>query len=227
MTAAPFNWHGSEFGMLDASRAPEVNAELDAACLKDGCLQVMPASFYAGWSTNDLAVWCVQRGFYCLPTVELVEFIRDQIDCENTIEIGAGNGALGRGVGVPVTDSHQQEKADVAELYGNLKQATVPYAPDVEKLTALEAVEKHRPRVVLAAWVTHRWERTRPQLRGNMHGVDETRMLQKKFVRKYIFVGHERVHQTKPILSIKHATHRLPFLYSRAFDRRDVVWVWG
>lgn len=228
MTAAPYNWHGSEFRLLDSSRMPQILEELDAACLQDGQLQVMPASFYAQWPQNDLSIWCVKRGFYCLPTLELVEFVRDQIDCEDTVEIGAGNGALGRAVGVTLTDSYQQERPDVQELYSNeLGQATVPYGKDVEKLTALEAVEKYRPRVVLAAWVTHRFDRQRTDLRGNMHGVDEGKLLGKRFVKKYIFVGHERVHGTKPILSRRHATHRLPFLYSRAFDRRDVVWVWG
>lgn len=224
---AHYNPHGAEFGLLDGSREPEILAELDAECLENGALKVMPASFYASRPLNDLSVWCVRRGLYCLPTLELVEFIRDQIDCDDAIEIGAGNGALGRAVGIPLTDSRQQDKDDVREIYASLDQAPVTYPPDVEKLTALEAVEKYRPTVVVAAWVTHRWKREQPQRRGNMHGVDEGKLLGKKFVKKYIFVGHERVHATKPILEKRHTTHRLPFLYSRAFDSRNVVWIWG
>lgn len=60
-----------------------------------------------------------------------------------------------------------------------------------------------------------------------MHGIDEGKLLDKKCVRKYVFVGHERVHATKPILGRRHQTHRLPFLHSRALDRRNVVWIWG
>jgi hypothetical protein len=228
MTAAPFDWQSAQMGLLDASRAEEVLTELDAECLKDGRLQAMPAAFYAKWSQNDLSLWCVNRGFYCLPTLELVDFIRDQIDCENAIEIGAGNGALGRAVGIPMTDSRQQEREDVRELYiKKMGQAVVDYGDDVEKYTALEAAEKYRPRVILAAWVTHRFNPERPQSHGNMNGVDESKLLGKKYVKKYIFVGHERVHALKPILSRRHTAHRLPYLYSRSFDLQNVVWIWG
>lgn len=223
---APYNLDGSEVGILDSSREHEILAELDAACLKDGMLQVMPASFYATKPQNDLSVWCVRRGFYCLPTLELVEFIRDQIDCEDAIEIGSGNGCLGRAVGIPLTDSRQQERDDVQALYQSLNQAITTYGDDVEKLTGLEAVEKYKPRVVVAAWVTHRWSPKHPKLRGNMNGVDDGKLLDKKCVRKYIFVGHERVHALKPILGRRHTTHRPPF-YSRAFDAGNVVWIWG
>lgn len=203
---------------------------LEAECIDGaGRLRAVTAKFYAGFKRNDLSAWCVARGFYCLPTLELVDFIRDQIDCDAALEIGAGNGALGRAVGIPMTDSHQQERPEMAALYRGLGQAAVEYGADVEKLTALEAVEKYRPRVVVAAWVTHRWDRRRPHLKGNMYGVDEARLLDKPFVRRYVFVGSESVHgkeAPKPILSRRHETHRLPFLYSRAFEPTDVVWVW-
>lgn len=225
--SALFNVDGAEFGVLDATREAEICAELDAECLDtEGRLQAVAASVYEKRSRHDLALWCIRRGFYCLPTLELVEFIRDQIDCDDAIEIGAGSGALGRAVAIPMTDSRQQERPDVQQLYQNLEQTPVAYGEEVEVLTALEAVEKYRPRVVLAAWVTHRWNPLAPDRRGNMHGVDEGKLLDKKFVKKYIFVGHERVHALKPILQRSHATHRLPFLYSRGFDAQDVVWIW-
>jgi hypothetical protein len=223
-----FNWDGAEIVTLDASHETEILAGLDAECLDEkGRLKAVPASVYANRSRTDLALWCVRRGFYCLPTLELVEFLREQIIDGDTIEIGAGNGALGRAVGIRMTDSRQQERDDVQQLYQNIEQATVPYGEDVEKLTALEAVEKYRPTVVLGAWVTHRWNRDHPQRRGNMNGIDEGRILDKKFVKKYIFVGHEHVHALKPILGRPRETFRLPYLYSRSPDPRDVVWVWS
>jgi hypothetical protein len=227
---APFNYVGSEPLLLDNSREPEILVELDAECLDaGGQLKVMPADFYARRPRHELFIWCVRRGFYCLPTHELVEFIRDQIDGESALEIGAGNGCLGRSVGIPMTDSKQQEREDIKARYEHEEQTVITYGPDVEKLTALEAVEKYRPTVVLAAWVTHKYNRDRPAARGNMNGVDESRLLDKKSVKKYIFVGHERVHgenAPKPILSRRHETHRLPYLYSRSPEPRDVIWVW-
>jgi len=190
----------------------------------------MPAAFYARWPPRELFIWSVRRAFYCLPTHELVEFIRSQIDCEDAIEIGSGNGCLGRSVGVRLTDSKLQDREDMKARYEHEGQATVTYGADVEKLSALEAVEKYKPKVVLAAWVTHKFNPARPQARGNVYGVDEGRMLDKKFVKKYVFVGNEHVHgesARKPILGRPHATYRLPYNVSRSLDPRNVVWVWS
>jgi hypothetical protein len=55
-------------------------------------------------------------------------------------------------------------------------------------------------------------------------------MLDKKFVKKYIFVGNEHVHgehARKPILGRPHQTYRLPYNVSRSLDPRNVVWVWS
>lgn len=222
-----FNPAAVSASVLDISRADDVLARFDAACLVDGQLQVMPAAFYAEQAPNDLALWCFARGFYCLPTVELVEQVRELIDTDDAVEIGSGNGVLGRALGIPRTDSRMQERVDVATVYADAGQPTVEYGADVEKLTALEAVEKYRPRVVVAAWVTHRYKRERHALGGNMNGVDEGKLLEKPFVRRYVFVGHERVHANKPILARRHETFHMPGrLYSRTLDRRDVTWVW-
>lgn len=208
--------------LLDGSREKEVVPELDAACLDGGQLRVMPAAFYARYRRNDLAVWCLRRGFYCLPTHELAEWLSETIGADSAIEIGAGHGALHL-AGVPATDSYQQEDLLMRELYAGLGQATVPYGKHVEKLTALQAVDKYQPTVVLGCWVTHRYTK---EAGGNAWGIDEGKLLRKPSVRRYIFVGHERVHEHKPILRIPHSTHRMAFLYSRATDARDVVWIW-
>jgi len=226
----PFNFDGAEFQLLDGRREQEILNKLDATCFDEQKqLKVMTPASYARWSRSDLAVWCNRRGLYCLPTHELVNFIRDQIDGRDALEIGSGNGCLGRAVGIRLTDSRQQELEHVEARYAQLGQPIVSYGPDVEKLTALEAVEKYKPTVVLAAWVTHKYDKTRPRNRGNMNGVDEGRMLDKKWVKRYIFVSHEHVHGVharKPILSRRHETHRLPFLYSRSTNPLDVVWIW-
>lgn len=154
---APFDWAGVRPSSLDLSRETEVLERLDTACLVNGILQVMPSQFYEGIAQHDLSLWCVRRGLYCLPTLELVNFVRDQIGDRDAVEIGVGNGALGRAVGIRMTDSRQQETPAVKALYGDLDQAVVTYGADVEKLTALEAVEEYTPQVVVGAWVTHRY----------------------------------------------------------------------
>lgn len=214
--------------VLDISREDEFLPVLDAACLRDGVLQVMPASFYLGLDPNDLGVWCLRRGFYSLPTLELVEFLKGLIGSDSAIEIGAGHGALGRALGIPMTDSHMLGRDDVAEMYRATGQEVATYPADVEKLTALEACEKYRPRVVLGAWITHRYSPDRKDRGGNSYGVDESRMLSKGYLRRYIMVGHDRVHRLKPLLDRRHETHRPMGLVSRSPDReKNAVWVWS
>ena len=208
--------------ILDARNETKILAKLDKACLRDGRLDPMPAAFYATVPQNDLSIFCVRRGFYCLPTVELIEWLRERIGGRKAIEIGAGNGAIGRALGIPMTDSRQQERPEMAAYYASLGQATVSYPDDVEKLSAAAAVEKYKPEVVIAAWVTHRYYTHSHELGGNQWGVDESRLR----VATYIHVGHEGVHAQKPILKREHETHRLPFLYSRSMTLKNVVWVW-
>jgi hypothetical protein len=217
----------ARFTMLDTTRESEIVAELDSACLDEqGQLRVMPAEFYARRRREDLALWCVRRGFYCLPTQELIDFLRQQIAGEKAIEIGAGHGAIGKALGIPVTDSRQQERPEIKKLYDDLGQAVVRYSDDIEKLTALEACEKYQPSVVIGAWVTHRYDPKRHKLGGNVNGIDEQRLIQKDYLWRYIFVGHKKVHEHKPILSSRHKTHDLPFLVSRSVEPLDVIWTW-
>lgn len=212
--------------VLDATHEADILSRFDGACFRDGLLQVMPADFYAREKQNDIMIWCVRRGLYCLPTLELIDFLRQEIGTDTAIEIGAGHGAIGRALGMVITDSKQQERSDVVELYGQLGQAPVKYPADVEKLTALEAMEKYRPSVAVGAWVTHRYDPKAHARGGNVSGVDEGKLLAKACLQRYIFIGHERMHAQKPILARSHVTHRPGYLYSRAFDPLNVVWIW-
>ncbi len=212
---------------FDPERIDAALAELDAACLAGGVLQPMPSAFYASRDPSELAAWAIANGFYCLPTTELIAWLREQIAGETAIEVGAGHGAIGRALGIPVTDSRQQERPEVAELYRGMGQPPVRYPADVEALTALEAAEKYRPRVIVAAWTTWRYDPRNHDRGGNVNGIDESKLLGKRFLSRYIQVEHARVHARRPIQTRRHATHRLPFLWSRSVDRLDVVRVWG
>lgn len=108
----------------------EIVAELDEACVRDGMLQPMPAAFYASRLQVELAAWCVRRGFYCLPTVELIDWLRERIAGESAIEIAAGNGTIGRALGIPITDSRLQEHPDLRQHYESIGQGITHYPPD-------------------------------------------------------------------------------------------------
>ena len=210
--------------LIDARNQEKVLAALDEACAPNGLLEPMPALTYSMIPQNDLSLWCLQRGLYCLPTTELIEWLRAEIGGKSAIEIGAGNGCIGRELGIPMTDSRMQEKPEIAALYGDLGQGVVQYGQDVDKMPANQAIAHYKPDVVIAAWVTHRYDKQHPGRGGNMWGVREDKIIDR--VKKYIFIGNERTHRQKPILQVRHKTYRLPFLYSRSPDPRNVVWVW-
>lgn len=203
-------------------------AVLDSELYREGMLRVPPASFYARFEQKSLSAWCVMRGLYLLPTLELVSRVRTMIGNDSAIEIAAGNGALGRALGIPITDSRQHERPEIAHFYAQVKQAVTTYPPDVERLTAIEAVDKYRPKVVLGSWITHRFDARHPERGGNPDGVDCVELYDRPFVQKIILIGHERVNRHQALRARPHTTLRPPgMLFARPLDTGlNVVWVW-
>ena len=109
--------------------------------------------------------------------------------------------------------------------YRALGQPTVPYGDHVEKLDAAAALATYRPQVVIACWVTHRFEAHRPEAGGSVTGVDEAAII--AACEEYIVIGNERVHAGKPIWSLPHEKLTPPWLYSRAVNgSADFVAIW-
>ncbi len=208
-------------------------AALDAACIIDGKLQPMPSAFYELQDRQSLSAWCIIRGFYCLPTLELIDWLRERVGDElgpgqpSVIEVGAGHGAIGRALGIPTTDSREHEEPAMAAAIQAMRQGLTICPPDVEKATAAEAAEKYRPHTLIASWVTWRYNPMRHDDGGSDRGVDWRKMLAKPFLQRLIFIGHERIHAPMGIFDMPHETHRLPFLWGRPLDARNVVWIWG
>lgn len=198
--------------------------------VRDGRLQVRPATDYAATSREFRAILGHQFGAYSLPTVELIEWLRHTIGGRSAIEIGAGNGVTAAALGIPATDSKMQERPEIAALYASLGQPPVSYGPNVEPLDSQAAIEAYRPQVVVACWVTHRYDDARPWAGGNMWGVDEDWILER--CDTYIHIGNARVHQHKAIWRHPHEIIEPEWLYSRAtngsanqiavWDRPDV-----
>lgn len=193
-----------------------------------GLLRPLPAAAFDAIPWNDLRLWCHFNARYGLPTTELVAWLREVIAGRPAIEIGAGAGDLAHHLGIPGTDSHLQDWPEIARYYQALQQPTIRYGRDVEKLDAEAAIRKHRPRVVLASWVTE-WidpALPPPPNGGNMHGIKEDAIVAAGLC--YILVGNEAVHGRKRIMALPHKTHALPFLRSRGHDRAgNRVYVWN
>ena len=190
-----------------------------------GRLQVIPAQVFVGTTAQERLLFGVRNGLYSFPTDELCDFLRDRIRGKSAIEIGAGHGVLARALSIPATDNRQQEEAAVKAHYRQIGQPTVPYGEHVEKLDAAAAVQKYRPNVVIACWVTHLFDTDRPEAGGNLFGVDEAGIIAS--CDEYIFIGNEQVHAHKPIWAIPHEKLTPPWLYSRAVNgSRDFIAIW-
>lgn len=189
------------------------------------CLRVVPARVLDGTTPQERLLFGVRHGLYSFPTEELCSFLRERIRGRCAIEIGSGHGVLAKALGIAATDNRQQEEAGVRAHYIAIRQPTVPYGEHVEKLDAAAAVEKYQPAVVIACWVTHRFDPGRPDAGGSETGVDEAAIIAS--CDEYIFVGNEHVHAHKPIWSLPHEKLTPPWIYSRAVNgSRDFIAIW-
>ena len=190
-----------------------------------GRLRVSPTRTLAGTTAAERLLFGVLHGIYSFPTDELCDFLRTKIAGKVAIEIGAGHGILADALSIPATDNRQQEDPELKDYYRKLGQRTVPHGGNVEKLDAAAAIAKYRPDVVIACWVTHRFDPCRPDARGSLTGVDEAAILES--CDEYIFIGNERVHAHKPIWEMPHEKLTPPWLYSRALNgSHDFIASW-
>ena len=182
-----------------------------------GRLKVVEASVLTQTTRNERALFGVRHGLYSFPTTELVAFLRTLIADRTAIEIGAGHGQLAQALGIPATDSRQQEELTIKAYYEALRQPTVPYGNHVEKLDALQAIARYRPQVVIGCWVTHRYRPDRHEAGGNQDGIDEEAVL--AGCETYVVVGNEKVHASKSLWG-SHAFEKLTpeWLFSRAVN---------
>lgn len=194
----------------------------------DHYLKLLPSAAYDAFDRDGLRLWCNRQARYGLPTVELIEWLRTYIDGRDGIEIGSGSGDLCHHLGIRGTDSKLQNDPKAAIFYMLQNQPTIRYPASVERLEALEAITKYKPRIVVASWVTH-WidpDKGVPPGGGCMFGVHEDQLLATGAI--YVFIGNLRVHQHKPILQLPHREIKLPFLRSRASDPSlDRVFIWN
>lgn len=198
---------------------------LEEKCILAGRLQVLPAAEFKKFDQELISIFCVKNAFYGLPTTELVEWLRQKIGTRSAIEIGAGNGALGRALGIPMTDSFQQDEPEIKAYYQSIRQPTIRYGKDVERFTYRQAIEKFKPEVVIGCWVTQLWRDHSDDGNGNINGIDEEWILDK--VPCYIHIGHTGPHGRKRILQRPHQAFKFEWLFSRSMTAEDcIIYVW-
>lgn len=204
-------------------------SRLDAMLLDDkGRLRPVAAASLASVNHEDLRYWCHIHAVYGLPTFELIGWLKDRIAGRSAIEIGSGNGCLGRALGIPMTDSWLQATPEMRAYYALQGQRTITYGEDVERLEALEAVAKHKPQVVIGQWVTE-WVDPNlplPPGGGSVFGVKEAELLEQ--VETYILVGNSTIHGQKSLIR-KHPPEmlRAPWIWSRSqYPTMNCILMW-
>lgn len=221
-----------EFSGINADNVNLLN-RADIQYLKDllldekGNLKVLDYNYLKDIPQSHLSQFCTEEGFYIIPTIQLLVFLQEEIneDFENTIEIGAGHGAISRVLGIRAVDNYMQDDPKIKALYETYRQKTVPYGDHVERIDANSAVQKYKPNIVIGAYCTHLYNPKEHWREGNAYGIDEKKIIRK--VKKYIHIGNEKVHGKKPILKEKTREVKEDWIVGRSLhSKQNVIWIW-
>lgn len=191
---------------------------------KNGLLRIVPyLQIIENFSDNKIKNFMLKHGIYFIPTLESVKILKSYIGDKNAIEIGCGNGALGRALDIPITDSKLQEENSVKIFYEASGQPTIKYPDDVLKLEAQEAIRFFKPNIVIGSFITHKYtEKTKS---GNLYGVQEELVICKA---NYIMIGNKDTHADKPILKVNHIEQYDPCLITRSSNQKNNrIFIWN
>ena len=208
-------------GVLDSN----ISTENIRKVVMDGKdMRILPASVWQSFPWKEVRMLLHELGLYVVPTEELIDFLDKQIGDNSAIEICAGNGFIGRELGIPVTDSYQQQDDMTTKMYYQaFGQPTIRYPKDVIKLEANKAVDRFRPHTVLACYATHKWRYD--TMSGNDKGVDFNRMMRR--IHRLILVGNTEVHKDNPLMALPHEEIVLPGLITRSVHpETNRIFIW-
>ena len=196
---------------------------------KNGLFAPIPWSEIKDDTPDTLNVVMQANGLYTFPTQELIDFLRQEIDDDpayephTAIEICAGTGWIGRTLGIPITDSHMQERPDIRAAYIDQGSMPIIYPTDVEKLDALTAVRKYNPEYVIASYCTHLYG-TGSLKSGNSFGVDTRWIVQ--HCHRFYHIGNDDIHSRDPIMQRPHKRLQFDWLVTRGNSAHARIYVW-
>jgi hypothetical protein len=189
--------------------------------------KIIPAGFYQQQTTmQERAVFGHRNGLYCLPTTELISWLKTFIAGRTAMEIGAGCGAISAALGIRATDNKHQIFNEYSKAaYELFAQPVVTYGRHVETMDANTAVRTYPTQVVIASWLTHRCVEGDPTFSGNPFGVDEADIIEN--CEAYVFIGNRETHANKPILKLPHESFEPDWLISRSMSGApEFIGIW-
>lgn len=193
----------------------------------DGRLRVVPAETLAALPPIHISIWANRKGIYCLPTTELINWLQVKIVGRSAIEICAGNGAIGRALNIPRTDSYNQTKSEMMALYKLYGQTPIFPPDDVQEFEANDAVDHFKPEVVLGSYITQKYiPSDEGKVGSSVYGVDELSLLPK--VKLYIAIGNSSSHGDKRINALPHDVYKFSWLFTRTLKpEENEIRIWG
>jgi hypothetical protein len=208
---------------------PEIQEFLqkyDRLILDDqGIIKLQSADFYKTLDYTELRVWCICRAIYQLPTVELIEWLKDNFNLDKAIEIGAGNSYLYHHLNVKGTDNYSEQIPQVKLTHQILKQPSTDPPPEVEKIDAIAAIKKYRPETVITSWMTLKCVDPEDVDAGHKYAPDEQEILDTGVT--YIHIGNEEIHGDREIMNKPHQTYYFDWLVSRGkYPEKNCIYVW-
>lgn len=218
-------------GMLREARVMD---RVDVAYLderwlsEDGRIKLLPAAAFRSVPPEHLRYWMHCKARYSLPTVELVEWLRERIAGRTALELGCGNGDLYHHLGIRGTDSGVQAETTLSALFQMMGQVPTRPRREVRIIDAESAVQKWRPEVAIASYLTRRFNPIIDQegdAQASAYGPHEEVILAN--VCCYIHIGNRGSHDEKTVLTRPHEELQFPWLVTRGDPALDVIYVWG
>ena len=122
-------------------------------------------------------MWCICRAIYQLPTIELIEWLKNNFNLDKAIEIGAGNNYLYHHLGIKGIDNYSEQITAVKLVHDLLYEPSTNPPSTVEKIDAIAAIKKYQPETVITSWMTRKLEDPEGIDAGHKYAPDEQEIL--------------------------------------------------
>ena len=206
----------------------EDTSHLDKVLKPNGFLEPVAAAVLREIPQMHLMLWCHVNAIYGLPTIELIDHLKT-LFIGTTIEIGAGDGAFGRALGIKSTDSYVQASPEMKAFYRGIGQPPVNYGDNVLQFDALDAVQHFKPTTVFASWVTqYVSDEDASTTAGCYAGVKELEIA--KHIKRYVLFGNHAIHGDKKLFKSPHLkkveVQQSPLWFSRSSrPEQNALWI--
>ena len=220
---------GQPIPMSEIIRHTPYLMEMEKMMIFDNQIVPVPASFIERMPFKAVQIFCHVHSIYGIITNELVDYLQSKIKGKIAIEIGCGNGTLGRALNIPITDSMSQHFPDMQEAYSSIGHPTIAYPTDVEKMEAFQAIEKYEPDILIGSYITHYANIHQPEKGGYDYAPNEVELSKK--VKKYYMLGNLEVHKHNRLLTnpkVKTKLIRASWCKSRSVHQdKNVLFQWS